>query len=270
MRHGIFILLSLAFAAVTAGAEETLPVLKVGSEVYSNVTITSVTAKDVYFNYSKGMGNAKLKDLDPAMQKHFHYDAAQAVADQKSATAATINHAPDPNDPKAVMDDAIMRVKAIVNQPVTKVPCGPGMEWATYPDGWFHPGAEKPDFNKVDVRETRANIYDKSEYVSSKDNPGFVFIGKELEFNSATKYFYTDRALPKKKLSEAEMLEINRLYRIIGQCEQKLNAKDNPEPPAVAAATSFLSEHRSAIIGGAVVVVALLLLMRQANKNADA
>jgi hypothetical protein len=37
-----------------------------------------------------------------------------------------------------------------------------------------------------------------------------------------TKYFYEDRSLPKKKLTEAEMLEINRLYRVIGQCEQQL------------------------------------------------
>jgi hypothetical protein len=33
------------------------------------------------------------------------------------------------------------------------------------------------------------------------------------------KYFYDSRALPKKRLTEAEMEEINRLYRIIGQNE---------------------------------------------------
>ena len=41
--------------------------------------------------------------------------------------------------------------------------------------------------------------------------------GKELEFNSMTKYFYVDRTQPKKKLTEEEMLEINKLYRLIGQ-----------------------------------------------------
>ncbi len=50
-----------------------------------------------------------------------------------------------------------------------------------------------------------------------------------MEFNSQTKYFYADYTLPKKKLTEAEMVEINRLYRIIGQCEKKLNA-NNPKP----------------------------------------
>jgi hypothetical protein len=29
-----------------------------------------------------------------------------------------------------------------------------------------------------------------------------------------------DRSVPKKKLTQAEMVEINRLYRIIGKCEQ--------------------------------------------------
>jgi hypothetical protein len=53
-------------------------------------------------------------------------------------------------------------------------------------------------------------------------NPGVVFLGQEVEFNAATKYFYTDRTLPKKKLSEEEMFEINRLYRIIGRCEQQI------------------------------------------------
>ena len=52
-----------------------------------------------------------------------------------------------------------------------------------------------------------------------------VFLGKELEFNSKTKYFYTDRSLPKKKLSEAEMLEINRLYRVIARDEDELSQK---------------------------------------------
>ena len=37
-----------------------------------------------------------------------------------------------------------------------------------------------------------------------------------------TKYFYEDRSLPKKKLTGEEMLEINRLYRVIGRCKEQL------------------------------------------------
>lgn len=44
-----------------------------------------------------------------------------------------------------------------------------------------------------------------------------MFIGSELEFNKMTKYFYVDRTLPKKRLSDAEMVEINSLYRVIGR-----------------------------------------------------
>jgi hypothetical protein len=42
-----------------------------------------------------------------------------------------------------------------------------------------------------------------------------------------TKYFYTDRSVPKKRLTEAEMLEINRLYRIIGHDEEQLARSQN-------------------------------------------
>jgi hypothetical protein len=97
-----------------------------------------------------------------------------------------------------------------------------GMQVATYQPGWFHEGASKPNFNTVDVRTTRETPYDQHQYVTSDLNPDIVFIGSELEFNPMTKYFYTDRSLPKKKLSEADMIEINRLYRIIGRCETQL------------------------------------------------
>ena len=49
-----------------------------------------------------------------------------------------------------------------------------------------------------------------------------MFVAGELEFNAMTKYFYTDRTVPKKRLSKAEMVEINGLYRIIGQDERAL------------------------------------------------
>jgi cytochrome c biogenesis protein CcmG/thiol:disulfide interchange protein DsbE len=65
-----------------AGSEvqqpEKLPFLKVGATVYSNVAVTSITATDIYFSHSKGMGNAKLKQLNPELQKLFGYDAVKA------------------------------------------------------------------------------------------------------------------------------------------------------------------------------------------------
>ena len=120
------------------------------------------------------------------------------------------------------MDKAIAQVQKIVNQPVAPFARHPEMDVPTVKGGWFHPGANKPDFNNVDVRTTQEFPYDKCEYVTSDLNPGVMFRGRDLEFNPNTKYFYTDRSIPKKKLTEAEMLEINRLYRIIGHCEQQL------------------------------------------------
>ncbi len=126
------------------------------------------------------------------------------------------------------MKNAIQAVQRIVNQPVTRLARTEEMQVATFKPGWFHDGAIKPDFNNVDVRSTRETPYDLYEYVSSDITPGFVFLGRELEFNSMTKYFYTDRSVPKKKLTDSEMLEINRLYRIIGRCERELAKLQKP------------------------------------------
>lgn len=119
---------------------------------------------------------------------------------------------------------AINRVKSIVNQPVKGVRRTDKMHVFTYGPGWFHDGALTPDFNTVDVRKTQEQSYDQSEYVASDLNPDLVFVGRELEFNPMTKYFYVDRTVPKKKLTEAEMVELNRLYRIIGRCDAQLKA----------------------------------------------
>ncbi len=76
--------------AASVRADEQLPVLQTGSDTYSNVTVLTVTATDVYFTYNngKGMANAKLKNLNPHLQKHFHYNPAVASAlEQKQARA---------------------------------------------------------------------------------------------------------------------------------------------------------------------------------------
>ena len=120
------------------------------------------------------------------------------------------------------MKAAIEKVQFLVNQPVEPLLRVQGMQVSTYKPGWFHEGASKPDYNNVDIRKTQDVSYGKNEYVTSDLNPGIVFRGAEVEFNSMTKFFYTDRSLPKKRLTEAEMVEINRLYRIIGRCEDAL------------------------------------------------
>lgn len=131
----------------------------------------------------------------------------------------------------AEMNDAIARVKRIVNQPVPALPRTTDAQVGVFGPGWFHAGAAKPNFLSVDVSATQEFPYDKFEYVTSDLNPGVMFRGRDLEFNSMTKYFYTDLSTPKKRLRPAEMAEINRLYRIIGAREQEL-ARRHPGPPS--------------------------------------
>src|SRR5438067_326103 len=65
------------------------------------------------------------------------------------------------------MDDAIHQVEKIVNQPVTAYRRAEGMKVGRFEGGWFHAGALKPDFSKVDIRKTQdTSAYDKYEYVT--------------------------------------------------------------------------------------------------------
>jgi hypothetical protein len=122
------------------------------------------------------------------------------------------------DEPSAEIARAEQRVIEIVNQPITHLPRSGS--FAMFSPGWFHPGAIKPDFNNVDIRATQEFPYDANNNVTSDLNPTEMFVGSELEFNVMTKYFYTDRTLPKKRLSDSEMVEINDLYRVIGRNEQ--------------------------------------------------
>ncbi len=84
------IVAGLLAAALGAHADVKLPVLKVGSEVYSNVTVLNNSSTDIYFTHARGMGNAKLKNLDPDLQKRFGYDAAKAGAFEKKQAEASM------------------------------------------------------------------------------------------------------------------------------------------------------------------------------------
>jgi len=235
MRTRSMLILGLVALASMAFGAEKLPTLKVGDETFSNVTVTKVTATNIFFTSNQGLTNAELKNLDPAWQKHFHYDPAKTAAEPKQKPGNVEYHfrVGGTNPPASVADiklelaDAISKVREIVNQPVESLPRKPGMKVATVSPGWFRPGAEKPDFNRVDIRNTQKSPYDQNEYVSSDLNPKAVYVGPDLEFNPMTKYFYTNWSVPKKKLNESEMLEINRLYRIIGEDEDQLAGSRN-------------------------------------------
>ncbi|HRE81151.1 MAG TPA: hypothetical protein PLN52_08895 [Opitutaceae bacterium] len=118
--------------------------------------------------------------------------------------------------------EAELKVKAIVNQPVASVDRTQRLRPKIWGDTWFSDTAVLPDFAVVDVRATQEFPYSGHDYVSTPLNPGVAFSAKELEFNPMTRYFYSDLTVPKKRLSGPEMEEINRLYRTIADCEQRL------------------------------------------------
>jgi hypothetical protein len=49
--------------AWAAGADETPTVLRAGNDIYSNVTVTTVSSTDIYFTYRGGLGSAELEDF---------------------------------------------------------------------------------------------------------------------------------------------------------------------------------------------------------------
>jgi cytochrome c biogenesis protein CcmG/thiol:disulfide interchange protein DsbE len=83
MRFAILVWAVLVASVGLAGAqEEHLATLKVGSDTYTDVNVTSVTATHVYFTHNRGVGSAKLAELEPSMQQHFRFDPEKAAARQ--------------------------------------------------------------------------------------------------------------------------------------------------------------------------------------------
>ena len=154
------------------------------------------------------------------------------------------------------------------------------------PGGWFHPGAIIPDFNTVDVRTSQQFPY-TAEWVSSDVTPTMMFHGRDLEFNSMTKLFYTNRDLPKKRLTEAEMLQINSLYRIIGHSQSEIARLQPPpavdatadtddgtngsKPPAAIAAIERIPQQTRILYGSIAIGVLLVLAVgsRLIRKKSD-
>lgn len=86
----LFVGLQLSSAEQLNSYGEKLTVLKVRNEIYSNVVVTLVTATDIYFTHSRGMGNAKLEDLGPELQSKFHFNAKKALEKENEQRQANV------------------------------------------------------------------------------------------------------------------------------------------------------------------------------------
>lgn len=214
----------------SASAAEMIPAPNAGSNANNSAAITGVTTTDSALVSNQDLTHVDVKNPVPAAQKNSPASQAPSAAGQNQKAGGGHDHfrVDGTNQPSSAADikselaAAMARVKQIVNQPVEGLPRKPGMTVATASPDWFRPGAVKPDFDQVDIRNTQQFPYEQYQYVTSDPNPDVVYSGPELEYNPMTKYFYTDRSVPKKRLNESEMLEVNRLYRIIGQDQDRL------------------------------------------------
>jgi hypothetical protein len=168
---------------------------------------------------SRGGSGRTALPVGPPIKAYSDEDLAAIPAAEQAAALQTL------------IKKAVDRVIAIINQPVPKVPLTPALNAGVWAPGWFHPGAIRPDFDNVDVRKTQDTAqFSKFSYVTSDLNPTVAFPGNQVEFNPMTKFFYQDRTLPKKRLSEGEMLDLNSLYRVIGKSKAQLVAATKGSP----------------------------------------
>lgn len=100
----IFALLSLTTLRLSA-ADILLPSLKIGTDVFTNVTVYQMTATDIFVRHGRGFGNAKISNLDDSTLVLLGLKSPKATA-----TAGTV----DPTDPmgtNAPMAAAVDKLK---------------------------------------------------------------------------------------------------------------------------------------------------------------
>ena len=169
---------------------------------------------------------------------------------------------------KKEKNEALFKIQDMVNQPVTHLKRTPDMVVKNFVD-WGQHDVITPDFDTVDIRATQQAMFDGYQYVTCDLNPGEVFIGSELEFNEMTKCFYNDFTVPKKKLTESEMLEINQLCRVIGRCNRQLDELENPEPP-LAKVRQMITDHKPIVWAvAAVLAVALYFVHKRQSQKVE-
>src|SRR5438034_8050349 len=79
-----FVLAGLLLGALSLPAAPLrLDRLKVGTRIYSGVSVVGANVTDLYFTHSEGIANVKLRLLEPSLQKRFNYDPKAAETAEK-------------------------------------------------------------------------------------------------------------------------------------------------------------------------------------------
>src|SRR5262245_41919970 len=89
---GLLLLVSVCQTTVAAvdAHEVTVPVLRVGTDYFTNATVTAQSATHVTVNYSRGMMVAKMGDLDPDVQRQLGLDPGLTKDPNATGTNATL------------------------------------------------------------------------------------------------------------------------------------------------------------------------------------
>ncbi len=88
-------------------AEETLETLRTGSEVYSNVTVTSKTKTDIFIRHASGFANIKLKDLEPDVLAQLGYEIAPEARKRRGMSTPSIEMDPRVKEIQAKMSQEV-------------------------------------------------------------------------------------------------------------------------------------------------------------------
>ncbi|MFM2081607.1 MAG: hypothetical protein RL380_298 [Verrucomicrobiota bacterium] len=72
-----------ALSALGVCADEHFPTLQVGGVIYTNVTVTSHNASEIFFRHAGGLNNARLCFVSKEIQQQYNYDPVAARALEK-------------------------------------------------------------------------------------------------------------------------------------------------------------------------------------------
>jgi hypothetical protein len=171
------------------------------------------------------------------------YVAPPTPTPEAETTPTPAPSAPDPDgivaptsvaDAMRRIDKAVARVRDLVNRPVESAPITPELRQmaGVFREGWFPQGAQLPAFSGADIRKSQdLSLYTREEWCTSSLTLDRVFKESQCEFNPQTKFFYMDYSLPKKRLTDEEMQEVNRLYHQIGAYASYMEHMGRPWTP---------------------------------------
>ena len=208
-------------AAAAAASAQSVPAAGDPKEAEANAALARLRATAAQGDYAAFADTLKHCLADYRQTAAFPQIAATArgtlanAAPEKLAVAIQAQGTAARNE----MDTAMGQVRGIVNQTPPVVPKPPrGAQVKIYD---YHPGALTPDFAHADLYSTR-ELW-AGDFVCMETAQNVYYRSADCEFNPQTKFFFTARNVPKKKLTDGEIAEIVRLYRIIAS-DQRLVA----------------------------------------------